>query len=149
MRYLAIDYGMSRVGLALCDPDETIVSPLCQLPHQKSQPQRLVVQIKEIIRQYQIDAVVVGLPINMDGSEGDQAKITRKFAMQLGRNIELPVYYQNEQLSSAAADEMMAQSGLSVKKRKARRDMLAACDILNEFLNKQSDGGRTNRTDSQ
>ena len=130
MRYLAIDYGFKRLGLAHCDAGEMIVSPLCQLPYDLT----VLEKLRQIITDNEIEAVVVGLPLNMDGSEGDQAKVSRKFARKLEKTISLPVYLQDERLSSAAADEMLSESGLTNKKRKARRDMLAACDILRNFL---------------
>ena len=70
----------------------------------------------------------------MDGSEGGQAKITREFAGMLGRAVSLPIHLQDERLSSAAADELLNDSGMTAKRRKARRDMLAAAEILRDFL---------------
>ena len=137
MRYLAIDYGLRRVGLALCDANEIIVSPLCQIEVIKTRPQKLFEQIKQIVGENQIDEIVVGLPLNMDQTEGGQAKLTRQFADKLAKEVSLPMHLQDERLSSAAADEMLAGAGLSSKKRKSKRDMLAACDILRDFLEKQ------------
>ncbi len=136
MRYLSVDYGLKRVGLAICDPSETIVSPLKLLSNGKNQTGHLIEQIKEIISVYRVDAVVMGLPLNMDGTEGRQAKLTINFVTQLQKQCPCPVYLQDERLSSSAADEILEQSGLSRKKRMQKRDMLAACDILNDFLNK-------------
>jgi putative pre-16S rRNA nuclease len=138
MRYLAIDYGLKRLGLALCDPAEAIVSPLCQLTVDVSRPEHIIKELTEIITEYAIDALVVGLPLNMDGSEGEQAKQSRRFSEQLETALEIPVHLQDERLSSMAADEMLAESGFSQAKRKNKRDMLAACDILQEFLRKKS-----------
>ena len=136
MRYLGIDYGLKRVGLAICDPGETIVSPLCQLQVNPERPAMFFDRLKQIISENQVDAIVIGLPLNMDDTEGPQAKLSRKVAGQLAQATNLKVHLQDERLSSAAADEILAQSGLSAQKRRARRDMLAACDILREFLNK-------------
>ena len=136
MRYLAIDYGLKRVGLAICDTGETIVSPLRLLKVDPSRPQRLIEQLERIITEHRVEAVVVGLPLNMDDSEGPQAKLTRRFAKQLNKAVDKPVLFQDERLSSEAADGMLAESGLSRKKRREKRDMLAACEILNDFLNR-------------
>lgn len=138
MRYLSIDYGLKRLGLALCDPAETIVSPLCQLTVEGTGPDLVIEKLQEIIAEYEIDAVVVGLPLNMDDSEGEQAKRSRRFAEQLARAVHLPVDLQDERLSSMAADEILSESGFSKSKRKSRRDMLAACDILRDYLEKKS-----------
>lgn len=140
MRYLAVDYGLKRTGLALCDLSETIISPLCCLVVDRSKPERLTERLKQIVSENAIEAVVVGLPLNMDDSEGPQAKLARVFAAELEKKLGLPVHLQDERLSSAAADEMMIDSGLTAKKRRDKRDMLAACDILREFLNKQLNG---------
>ncbi len=137
MRYLSIDYGLKRVGLAICDAEETIVSPLQLLKVDPSHPQRLIEQIERIITEHQVEAVVVGLPLNMDDSEGQQAELTRRFVKQLCETVNKPVHFQDERLSSEAADGMLAESGLSRKKRKEKRDMLAACEILNDFLNRK------------
>ena len=134
MRYLGIDYGFKRLGVAMCDPSETIVSPLCQLPVNRSRLDRVFAAIGQIVAEYGIAQVVVGLPLNMDGSEGAQAKVTRQFAEALGSAVGVEVHFQDERLSSAAADEMLSQGGLPRNKRKTRRDMLAACTILQEFL---------------
>ncbi len=141
MRYLAIDYGLKRVGLATCDPGETFVSPVCQLEAHPSQPEILIKRLKEVMDEYDAEAIVVGLPLNMDGSEGEQAKLTRAFAQRLSGAIDLEVHLQDERLSSMAADEQLAQrEELTKKKRKQRRDMLSACEILNDFLNKERHG---------
>lgn len=137
MRYLSIDYGSKRVGLAICDVEETIVSPLQLLKAEPSRPQRLIEQLERIVSEHRVDAVVVGLPLNMDDSEGPQAKVTRQFVKRLCKTMDKPVHFQDERLSSEAADGMLAESGLSKKKRKEKRDMLAACEILNDFLNRK------------
>jgi len=134
MRYLAIDYGLKRVGLAVCDPDESIVSPFCQLEARKNWPEGLIEQLQKIILEHQIEAIVVGLPLNMDDTEGEQAQLTRQFSKKLIQATGLPVHLQDERLSSAAADEMLAEHGMSRQKQKSRRDMLAACAILRDFL---------------
>ena len=137
MRYLAIDYGLKRVGVAICDVSETFVSPLCQLTATPKCPDQVIGGLRKIVTENEIEAIIVGLPLNMDGSEGPQVKLTQKFAELLEKEIGLPVEMQDERLSSAAADEMMAGFEFTNKKRKAKRDMLAACDILKEFLNRK------------
>jgi len=134
MRYLAIDYGLKRIGLAVCDAEEIIVSPLCQIASDPKNLSKAIEQIVSLNQENQIEAIIMGLPLNMDDSEGQQAKCTREFSNQLQEKISIPLHFQDERLSSAAADELLAGSGLSFKKRKEKRDMLAACDILQEFL---------------
>ncbi len=135
MRYLAIDYGLRRVGLACCDAGEIVVSPLCQIDAAPGGGiDELLRRIMQIITDNEIEALVVGLPINMDGAEGEQARICRNFAKKLGAVANLPIHLQDERLSSASADELLAKSEFTSKKKKARRDMLAACEILKDFL---------------
>ena len=135
MRYLAIDYGLKRVGLAICDAQEIIVSPLTLLEIARDQgATKLQADLQQIVGAEHVAEVVVGLPLNMDGSEGLQATLTRKFATELAEALAVPVHLHDERLSSAAADEMLTQAGLSLRKFKGKRDMLAACAILQCFL---------------
>ena len=136
MRYLAIDYGRRRLGLALSDPDEMIVSPLTVLRNDPGRPSVAILQIVAIIREYQVNAVILGLPLNMDDSEGEQARQTRVFGTQLSKQLDVPLHYQDERLISAAADDMMAGAGLTEKQRQEKRDMLAACAILQDYLDR-------------
>jgi len=134
MKYLAIDYGERRVGLAICDPSEMIVSPLCQLDMPAAGWSRLVETIHRLATENQAESLVVGLPLNMDGSEGPQAKRVRQFGQTLAQAGTLPVVFHDERLSSSAADDLMADAGLTARQRKQKRDMLAACHVLRGFL---------------
>ncbi len=130
MKYLAIDYGAKRTGLALCDPTETIVSPLAGLPTAEDLLQKIVRMVKD----EGIEAVVVGLPLNMDGSAGPQADIIQGFADKLKKMVNVPVYFQDERLTSYAAEGKLAGRELTRKKKKKRIDALAAAEILQQFL---------------
>ena len=130
MRYLAIDFGTRRTGLAICDPGETIVSPLTVLRSRESLPE----QIAQIVKDENVQAVVLGLPLNMDGSEGPQTRLVLKFADQLQSHLSIPVYLQDERLSSFGAEEKLAPANLSKGKMKERLDAVAAAEILEAFL---------------
>ena len=80
------------------------------------------------------DAIVLGLPLNMDGTEGPQAKLAREFGEQLHKRCGLEVHYHDERLTSFAADQQMAGSGRTHKQKKRLRDALAAAEILRDFL---------------
>jgi putative Holliday junction resolvase len=136
MRYLAIDYGAKRTGLAVCDAGERVVSPLGVLHGQKG----LVEKIGQIVTDESIEAVVVGLPLNMDGSEGPQAKQVLAFAEQLRRHIAIPIRFQDERLSSFEAEQKLREIGLSRAKKQERLDALAAAEILQSFLEQQKGG---------
>lgn len=130
MRYLAIDYGSKNTGLALCDRDETVASPFKTLKTQKN----LVAEIKKILDAESIDAVVVGLPLNMDGSQGPQARLVLDFVEGLKEQLGVSVYLQDERLTSFAAEEKLADVEMSAKRRKHRINAVAAAEILTAFL---------------
>ncbi|MDD5134740.1 MAG: Holliday junction resolvase RuvX [Phycisphaerae bacterium] len=133
MRFLCIDLGDKRTGLAICNSEETIASPLDVIEGVKDLAGRIV----RTIRQYDAEAVVLGLPLNMDDSEGDRAAIVRKFAAELAGRIELQIFFQDERLSSFSAGNKLSRTGLTHKKKKNRLDAIAAAEILKEFLAKR------------
>lgn len=136
MRYLAIDYGAKRTGLAVCDAGERVASPLAVLQGQKG----LIERIRQVVAAEDIEAIVLGLPLNMDGSEGPQARRIVAFAGQLKRQIGIPVHFQDERLSSFGAEEKWQEIGLSQRKRRERLDALAAAEILQTFLEGKKNG---------
>ncbi len=133
MRYLAIDYGEKRTGLAICDANETIVTPLAVIRGQKE----LQKKISAVIREEGVEAVVIGLPLNMDGSEGSQTKLVLKFAEQLREHLDVPVHFQDERLSSFDAEQKLAPAGLTRSEKRKRLDAVAAALILEAFLEKK------------
>jgi len=130
MRYLAIDYGSKHTGLAICDAAETIASPLTVIEGQKN----LLEKIVAIVKSENVEAVVVGLPLNMDDSEGAQARLILKFAEQLKTHLDIPIHFQDERLSTFTAEEKLASVELTRKKKKKRLDAIAAAEILETFL---------------
>ncbi len=132
MRYLAIDLGDKRTGVAIGDDQTGIVTPH-DVVNTASADERLV-QLKRLINEEGPDVLVVGLPLNMDGTAGPQADKCKAFAQQLGEATSIPVHLHDERLTSAEADEHMAMSGLTHKQKKARRDALAAAVILRSFF---------------
>ncbi len=132
MRYLAIDLGDKRTGLAVGDDETSLASPVTTLPVVLG-PALLQALLDEI-EKHAPDALVLGLPLNMDGSEGPRAKRTRAFGLQLEGATELPLCYQDERLTSYAADKRLAGSGRTNKQKKKVRDALAGVEILEDFL---------------
>jgi 6-phosphogluconolactonase len=130
MRYLAIDHGQKRTGLALCDAGETVVSPLRVLEGGGD----LIAQIREAVAEYQAEALVIGLPYNMDGTEGPRAADVRRFAEALKKAVGLPVEFFDERLSSYEAEGKLAGRDLTRKGKKKRIDAMAAAAILQGFL---------------
>jgi putative holliday junction resolvase len=130
MRYLSIDYGNKITGLAICDQTETFVSPLAAFPTSND----LIAKIIEIIKAENVEAVILGLPLNMDDSVGPQAKKVQGFAEQIKKQIDVPVFFQDERLSTFAAEGKMIDMDLTRKGKKRRIDALAAAEILQAFL---------------
>jgi len=130
MRYLAIDYGEKHIGLAICDAAETIASPLTVIHGQTG----LVKEIADVVKAENIEAIVVGLPLNMDDTEGPQAKLVLKFAEQLEEHLDIPIHFQDERLSSFSAEEKLAPAKFTSGKKKKRLDAVAAAAILEAFL---------------
>lgn len=139
MRYLCIDLGDKRTGLALGDSITRLVSPIdvLEVPIANRNGEDLLDALARAIDE-QVGktsaALVFGLPINMDDTEGPRAKLVRAFAARLAARTAHPIHFQDERLSSAAADWSMSQSGLTHKQKKQRRDALAAASILRDFL---------------
>lgn len=130
MRYLAIDYGAKHTGVAICDPSETIVSPLVVIEGQKDLLDRIV----QLVETENVGAVVLGLPLNMNDSVGPQAKLVFQFAEQLRERLSIPIHFQDERLTSFAAEQKSAPLESRGKKKQKRLDAIAAAAILEAFL---------------
>lgn len=131
-KYLSIDYGGKRTGLATGDDLTGHVGPvgLIETPN----PDEVIKQIIAAIDEHGPDELVIGIPYHMDGSMSLQAEKTEQLAKTLEEKTNLVVHRVDERLTSYAADEMMKQSGLTHKQKKARRDALAAMAILKDFM---------------
>lgn len=138
MRYLAIDPGGKRMGLAVGNDVTRTATPLdvVEAGHDDARLQALAAAIDD----QGPDALVVGLPLNMDGSEGPAAKSARRFGELCAQRFKLPVVYVDERLSSDTADQQMARTGLTHGQKKARRDALAAAAILRRLLEEPAAG---------
>lgn len=134
MRYLAIDYGTKRIGLAICDELQIVASPFAQLEGSGSEMLADALAVVKAAEEYQIDEYVVGMPYNMDGSEGPQGQLCREFCEVLEQVSSKKAHLFDERLTSEAAEGKLLETGLTKKKRKARTDMLAAAIILQSFL---------------
>ncbi len=132
MRYLAIDLGDKRTGLAVGDNELRMAQPVCVL--QVPIGDLLITAITKAIEEQGVDALVMGLPLNMDGSLGQRVEITKTFAEKLRAATNLDIHFQDERLTSSAAEERLSGSGKTHKQKKKMRDALAAAEILNDFL---------------
>ncbi len=134
-RFLAIDLGDRRTGLALGDSLTNIVSPIGTINAAKGPV--LLTALKKILEENDPDEIVIGLPLNMDESEGAASKAVREFALQIAQLTNKPIHLHDERLTTFEADSRMAQSGRTHAEKKALRDSLAAAAILEDFLRAQ------------
>ena len=132
MRFLCIDPGDRRTGFALGDDVTRIATPL-EVVTTSSDALRLAA-ILRVIEANDPGELVIGLPLNMDGSEGPQARKTRTLAQQIEQQTGLPEHLFDERLTSYAAESQLSELDLTHGGKKARRDALAAAVILRDFL---------------
>lgn len=132
-RWIAVDYGLKRIGLAVGTLDPLFTAPLRTISAARTAPQNadLVAQAANSER---VVGIVVGLPIHEDDSESEQSRLTRIFAAKLTDAITVPVELFDERLTSFQADAEMAAAEFSAKRRKEMRDALAAKAILDAFF---------------
>ena len=135
-RFVAIDHGTKRIGLAVGDDDAKIAMPLTTVDVRKSAADTMAA-VLSAAAEYDPDEYIVGLPFIIDCSDGPQAKLTRRFGEKLGQATKRPVHFVDERLSSKAAKEMLYPAELTRKKLKARLDRVAAQVILQCFLDGQ------------
>lgn len=131
-RYLALDYGIKRVGLAISHMDMTLVLPLCTLD--RSIKVNFYSDLEKVLADHKPTAFVLGLPLHQDGSPSPNTPQIRNFAKSLARRYPLPIYFMEELLSSHEAEEKLRSVGLSSKKIKEVIDQQAAVQILTSFL---------------
>lgn len=132
MRILGIDYGDARIGTSVCDEMETMALPLKTV---KSESMRKNIDaMAKLARDESVGLIVVGLPLNMDGSEGERASKTRSFGKVLSKVTGLEVEYVDERLTSVEAEEIMDTVGVKKGKRKGIIDTIAAQIILQTYL---------------
>ncbi len=131
-RVLGIDFGEKRLGLALSDESRTLASPLTV--YERTDLQSDLRFLSDLIARYQIAEIVLGLPLNMDGSLGPKAQQVLEFKRALEESLKLPVHTLDERLTTAEAERALLEANLSRRKRKAKRDALAAVLILQGYL---------------
>ena len=137
MRYLGVDVGRARIGLALADDVLRTARPLRAVPRRDEAA--TLADIGESAREYEVGQVIVGLPLNMDGTEGASARHARAFAAKLSTALGLPAVLHDERLSTFEAETRLRDQGFSGKDRRSRVDAEAAAVILQGWL--ERDGG--------
>lgn len=138
-RILAIDLGQRRIGIALSDPTATIGSPLTTL-RRRAGKRPPWAEITRLIQENEVQEIVIGLPLQLDGEEGEWAAEVRSFGEQLARRTHLPIHWIDERLTSVLAERAVRSLGLkrSQREEKERVDAAAAAIILRNFLDRRS-----------
>lgn len=135
MRILGLDYGSKTVGVAMTDALGMTVQPYKTIQREReSKLRQTLSEITEIVEQYQIEKIVMGLPLNMDDTEGDRASKTRDFAEKLKLRVAVPIEFTDERLTTMEAEEILDQSGIPRSEQKKVIDQVAAQLILEQYL---------------
>lgn len=138
MRYLGIDLGSKTVGLAMSDPTRTIASTYKTIFFKDENYQSTIEEIKQIVEDYDVKKIILGLPKNMNNTLGERAIITTEYKKILEENLGIEVILFDERLTSVISNQVLIEADLSRKKRKKKVDSIAAQIILQDYLNKEN-----------
>ena len=141
MRDLGIDLGSKTVGLAMSDTTLTIASTYKTIFFKDEDYNSTINEIKDIIKEYNITKIILGLPKNMNNTLGERAEITLKYKELLEKSTDLPVIMFDERLTSVISNSILIEADMSRKKRKKKVDSIAAQIILQDYLNKEKNNG--------
>jgi putative Holliday junction resolvase len=132
MRYLALDHGTKRIGVAVSDELKVIAQPLEYIPTEPFDG--FLVRLKQIIAQKEVELVFIGMPRNMDGTYGPAAQKVQEFIAQLKPEIAVPIKTLDERLTSAQANRVLLQGNVRRADRKQKVDAMAAAILLQSHL---------------
>lgn len=135
MKAMGIDFGLKRIGIALSDGTKFLASPF--KTYQRVEEGRDVQFFVNLIKSENVDEIVCGLPLNMQGEEQEIAKLTREFMSKIIEVIPIKLTFVDERLSSLMAEELLKQTEKDWKKRKEKLDSVSASIILQEYLDKE------------
>lgn len=133
-RIMALDFGEVRIGIAFSDLLQTIASPF--QTYKRKSPEEDLKYFLSLVKEKEVSKIVLGFPVNMDGSVGERALKTKEFGEELSKATGLSVEYVDERLTSVEAEEILISSGVRREKRKQVIDKIAAALILESYLNR-------------
>ena len=136
MRYLGLDLGSRTLGIALSDQTGLIASNYGVIRH-KEEYSRLVNEVTLLVDKLKVEAIVLGFPKNMNNSIGPKGELSIKFKKKLEKKLSIPIYLQDERLSTKSATDMLILGNVSRKSRKKVVDGVAATIILQSYLDKE------------
>lgn len=145
MRILGLDYGSRRIGVAVCDELEMTAQGVATLVRKNREAD--LEALAAIVRCYGVERIVIGYPLRLDGSKGIQCEKVDRFARRLENRLSLPVIRRDEAFSSREAEEMLRESGVRREKRREKIDRVAACIILQGYLDSRGRGDRSTGPD--
>jgi putative Holliday junction resolvase len=134
-RYLGIDYGEKRIGLALSDPTLTIAQTFKTIHY--SSLKDLLRQISDLVEELEIDKIILGLPLTMKGSDSQKTTEVRTFGEKMDRRLDVPVIYVDERFTTIRAHQILNEMGKQPSKTRQKVDQLAAQQILQTYLDKE------------
>jgi putative Holliday junction resolvase len=140
MRILGLDVGSKTIGVAISDPFHLTAQGIKTIYWDENDMTSADEELKQLIKDYEVSKIVIGLPKNMDGSMGERAKITEIYANRLKRIFTIPVELFDERLSTMSAERTLLEADMSRKKRKKVIDQLAATIILQNYLDQKNVG---------
>lgn len=143
MRYMGLDYGSRTVGVAISDMLLCTAQPKEIIRRkEENKLRKTLARIEELIVEYDVTQIVLGLPVNMDTSVGERAQMALLFKEKLERRTGLPVHMLDERLTTVEADEIMDELGIKGRDRKDHVDMIAAELILQDYLDNVVNKGK-------
>lgn len=137
MRYLGLDLGSKTLGIALSDTTNTIASSLKTIFFKEDDYNSLIEPIRELVNEYNISKIVLGLPKNMNNTLGPRAEISYSFKKLLEDNFNIEVILEDERLTTVISNNIMIKADMSRKKRKKKVDSIAASLILQSYLDRR------------
>ncbi len=139
MRIMGLDFGSKTVGVAISDPSFLIAQPLEIIRRkEENKLRKTLARIEELIVEYEVEEIVLGLPLNMNDTEGERVLLTAEFKEKLERRTGLPVYSWDERLTTVEADNAMIEAGIRRENRKEYVDKIAAALILQGYLDNRA-----------
>lgn len=137
MRWMGLDYGSKTVGVAVTDALGITVQPLETITRKaENKLRRTCVRIEELVREYNIELIVLGRPLNMDGSTGERVRLCEEFKAMLVRRIGIEVVWQDERLTTVAASEILDETNVRAEDKKKYIDQVAAQLILEDYISR-------------
>ena len=135
MRIMGLDYGSKTVGVALSDPLGLTAQPFETITRDSDNKlRRTLARLEAIVKEYQVDSIILGFPVHMDDSISQRARKSLEFKTKLENRLRIPVIMQDERLTTAAADEVLSDMEVPASERKKYIDKIAAALILKDYL---------------